>query len=50
MTNDEKIVAVVLLLGFVVSTVGLTIALGVGWAALWAGLLLIAGALKFDSR
>lgn len=50
MTNDDKLVLVVLVVGFAVSTVGLTVALGAGWAALWAGLLLIAGALKFDSR
>ena len=50
MTNEDKVVIVAVTLGFVISTVGLTIALGTGWAALWAGLLLIAGALKFDSR
>lgn len=50
MTQAEKITIVLLTLGFVATTVGIAITIGGGWALLWAGLLLIAGALKFDAR
>jgi hypothetical protein len=49
MTDQEKVVLVGLVLGFALSTVGLALVLGAGWAAVWSGLLLIAGALKLDA-
>lgn len=50
MTHTEKVTVVLLFVGYVVSVVGITLALGAGWALLWAGLLLIAGALFLDAR
>lgn len=49
MTDQEKVVVICLILGFALSTVGVAIALGTGWAGVWAGLLLIGGALKLDA-
>lgn len=49
MTQVEKLTLVALTLGFIATTVGIAIELG-AWALMWAGLLLIAGALKFDAR
>lgn len=50
MTNLEKVVLVGLVVGAAVSAVGIATALGAGWAELWVGLLLIAGALGLDAR
>ena len=49
MTGQERAVLLFLVLGFAVSTVGVCVALGAGWGSLWAGLLLMAGALKLDA-
>ncbi len=48
--SKEALTAAGLLLGYVLSVVGLTIALGAGWGVLWAGILLIAASLFFDAR
>jgi hypothetical protein len=48
-SNVEKIVAVGLVLGWVLSGVGLCMALGAGWAAVWAGILMMVAALMFDA-
>ncbi len=48
--SKEALAAAGILLGYVVTIVGLTVALGAGWALLWAGLLLMAGSLFYDAR